>query len=66
MLQKGSYLGINHSEAIKHVAFCYHSREDQISSDYLKLFDQKYNRYLNSVYSEFNYCASITSTDMKK
>ena len=54
------YLSINPPEAMKHVAFCNCSGKDQISHDYLILLDQRYNKYLNSVCSEVNYCTSVT------
>ena len=50
---------------MKYTAFCNHSDEDQISHDYLKLLDQKYNKYLNSVCSEVNYCISVTGKNEK-
>ena len=46
-------------------AFCNCSGEDQISCDCLKLLDQRYNKYLNSVCSEVNYCSSVTGKDEK-
>ena len=45
---------------MKCVAFCNCSGEDQISHDNLMLLDQRYNKYLNSVCSEVNYCTSVT------
>ena len=45
---------------MKCVAFHNHPGEDQIICDYPILLDQRYNKYLNSVCSEFNYCNSVT------
>ena len=50
---------------MKCVAFHNHSGEDQISSDYLKLLDQRYNKYLNSVWSEVNFCTSVIGENEK-
>ena len=44
---------------MKHVAFHNCPGEVQISSDYLKLLDQRYNKYLNSVCAEVNYSTSV-------
>ena len=54
------YLSIDLSETMKCVAFHYYSGEDQISPDYLMLLDQRYNKSLNGVCSEDNYCTSVT------
>ena len=60
MLQMESYLSTDTSEAMRSVAFHNHSGKDQISHDYIILWDQRYNKYLNSVCSEVNYCTSVT------
>ena len=59
------YLSIDSSEAMKCVAFHNHSGEDLISCDYLIFLDKRYNKYLNSLCSEVNYCTSVTAK-MKK
>ena len=46
-------------------AFCNSSGEDQISCDYLILLDKRYNNSLNNVYSEVNYCTSVTGKTEK-
>ena len=50
---------------MKCVVFCNHSGQDQIRSDYLTLRDHRYNKYLNSVCSEVDYCTSITVINEK-
>ena len=50
---------------MKHVAFHNHLGEYQLGGDYLKLLDQRYNKYLNSVCSEVNYCTSVTGKEEK-
>ena len=59
------YLKVDLLEAMKCVAFCNHSGEDEISCDYLIQLDQRYNKYLHNVCSEVNYCTSVTG-EMKK
>ena len=39
---------------MNHASFCNCSGEYQISCDFL-IFDQRYNKYLNSIFSEVNY-----------
>ena len=66
MLQLESfYENIDPSEAIKCVAFCNHSGEDQIHCDYLILLDQRYNKYLSNVCSEVICYASVTGENEK-
>ena len=45
--------------------FIHHSSEDQISCNYLKILDQRYNIHLNSLCSEGNYCPSVTDENEK-
>ena len=45
---------------MKCVAFCNCSGKHQISNDCFILFDQRYKRYLNSVWSKVNFCISDT------
>ena len=59
------YLGIDPSEAMNCEAFCNPSGEDEINSDNFKLLDQRYNKYCNSLYSEVNYCTSLTDKNEK-
>ena len=66
MLQMESYFSIYPSEAMKCVAFHNCSLEnDDLIGGYLKLLDQTYNRYLNSVCSELNYCTLVTCENEK-
>ena len=50
---------------MKCVAFHYCSGGDEMSHENIKLLDQRYNKYLNIVFSEVIYCNSVTGENEK-
>ena len=56
------YLATEPAEALEKVSCRSHSGEEQITLNYMNDLDTGYNRYLDSVLSEINYC-TITSEE---
>ena len=55
------YLATETAEALERI-FCSHSGEEQTTFNYMNDLDAGYNRYLDSILSEINYC-TITSEE---
>ena len=56
------YLATEPAEALERISCRSHSGEEQITFNYMNDLDAGYNRYLDSVLSEINYC-TITSEE---
>ena len=57
------YLATKPAEALERVSCRSHSGEEQITLNYMNDLDTGYNRYLDSVLSEINYCTIKSEED---
>ena len=57
------YLATEPAEALERISCRSCSGEEQITFNYMNDLDAGYNRYLDSVLSEINYCAITSEKD---